>query len=272
MNSVMNPDDPQADSIPDDSALIAQYLLLYSISGEPDDFDDVVDYDYAMANVRAQAASDHSPDLLRIFSEIEAASDRHLAPLGLGAHASGSARENFEFMDLIVTSQITSMATALVLVVIMAAFMLGSVLGGLLTAVPVGIATVATFGALGWTGEPIGVTTALMSAIAIGIGIDYAVHFVARYRECCRRDMAPPEAMRATMRTSGVAIFYNAIVVVAGFLAMATSQFLPPRAMGILVSWNMVVCFIATVTTLAALLAWLNPSFLRKGVKQKARD
>ena len=48
----MRPDDPDADRIPATKDLVAQYLLLYSISGEPDDIDDVVDYDYELANVR----------------------------------------------------------------------------------------------------------------------------------------------------------------------------------------------------------------------------
>jgi predicted RND superfamily exporter protein len=265
MNDVMNPDDPNADRIPDNRELIAQYLLLYSISGEPDDFDDVVDYDYALANVRAQTKSDHSPDALRVLDGVRVASDARLAPVGLEAHASGATREVYEFMDLIVRSQLWSLVTALFLVWMMAALMLRTVVGGLLTSFPVGVAAVATFGGLGWVGEPVGVTTALMSAIAIGIGVDYAVHFVTRYRDCCRQRMNTKDAMRATLTTSGVAIYYNAVVVVAGFLAMATSDFLPPKAMGYLVSWNMVVCFFATVTTLAALLAWLDPSFLRSG-------
>ena len=264
MNAVMNPDDPDAYRVPSSRELVAQYLLLYSISGEPDDFDDVVDYGYAQANVRVQTDSDHSPALRRVMGEVEAASRKHLRPVGLDAHPSGAARETFEFIDLIVTSQIASLATALLLVWVMASLMLRSTVGGLITSVPVGIATVATFGGLGWTGEPVGVTTAIMGAIAIGIGVDYAVHFVARYRDCCRRGLGNAEAMRETLHSSGVAIFYNAVVVIAGFLAMASSEFLPPRAMGLLVSWNMVICFGATVTALAALLARLDPKFLRR--------
>ncbi len=268
MNAVMNPDDDAADRIPDTRELVAQYLLLYSISGEPDDFDDVIDYDYAIANIRGQVGSDHSPDLERILTALAAAEKKHLAPLGLSAHASGSGREIYEFIELIVSSQISSLAVALTLVWLMASTMLRSVIGGLLTSVPVGIATFATFGGLGWVGEPIGVTTAIMSAIAIGIGVDYAVHFVARYRDCRRKGIPTDVAIRTTLNSSGVAIFYNAVVVVAGFLAMATSEFLPPHAMGLLVSWNMVVCFGATITTLAALLAWLDPAFARRGVRE----
>ncbi len=265
MNAVMNPDDPGADSIPGTHELVAQYLLLYSISGEPDDFDDVVDYDYAIANVRTQTASDHSPDLTEVLTAIDLASREHLEPLGLSAHASGAGRENHTFMEVIVKNQIVGLSTALLLVCFMASLMFRSILGGLLTSLPVALATITTFGGLGWIGETVGVTTALMSAIAIGVGVDYAVHFVARYRHFCRQGVDRETAMRTTLNSSGIAILYNAVVVVAGFLAMATSEFLPPRAMGLLVSWNMVVCFFATITTLAALLWWLDPAFLRSG-------
>ena len=268
LNAVMNPNDPEADRIPDSADAVAQYLLLYSISGEPNDFDDVVDYDYALANIRAQVASDHSPALGEILRSIDDLEREHLEPLGLKAHASGAMRQVHEFMHLIVSSQLASLTTAVILVWAMSALMLSSVLGGLLTALPVILATVATFGGLGWIREPVGVTTSIMCAIAIGIGIDYAVHFVVRYRDCRRDGLDTDLAMRKTLQTSGVAIYYNAIVVIAGFMAMATSNYLPPQAMGYLVSWNMVICFVSTLTTLAALLVLLDPKFVSAPEKQ----
>ena len=51
MNRVMNEDREEMEVIPDSRDLVAQYLLLYSFSGDPDDFDEVVDYDYQHANV-----------------------------------------------------------------------------------------------------------------------------------------------------------------------------------------------------------------------------
>lgn len=263
MNAVMTPDDPQGHRVPESRELVAQYLLLYSISGEPDDFHDVVDYDYEIANVRAQVGSDHSPAIGYVLAEVDRLAAVHLAPHGLKAHASGVARAGYEFVQLIIDSQIESIGAALVLVWLMGALMLRSVFGGLLTAVPVVLATFTTFGTLAWIGEPVGVTTAIMAAIAIGIGVDYAVHFVVRYRSAIQSGHDRDVALRKTLADSGVAIFYNAVVVIAGFLAMATSDFFPPRAMGLMVSWNMVVCFIATVTTLAALLYWIDPAFLR---------
>ena len=49
----------------------------------------------------------------------------------------------------------------------------------------------------------------------------------------------------------------------AGFLVLATSEFPPNRALGVLVSVNMLVCFLGTVTLLAALLHRIQPAFVR---------
>ena len=182
MNTVMNPDDPRADRIPDDRDLIAQYLLLYSISGEPDDLDDVVDYDYRFANLRISARSDHSPDLMAAIRFAIDRGEEILGGTGVVLHPSGTARSSETFMSLIVLGQARSLALALVLVLLINTVVFRSLIAGLLMLLPVGVATVLNFGMLGWLGVPLGVTTALMSSIAIGIGVDYAIHFVAAYR------------------------------------------------------------------------------------------
>ena len=101
----------------------------------------------------------------------------------------------------------------------------------------------------------------------MGIGIDYAIHFVFRYRRDRLASMPPEQAMRETLSTSGVAIFYNAVVVMAGFLVLAASSFPPNRILGILVAQNMFVCLLGTVTLLAAALHLIQPAFLRPRVE-----
>jgi predicted RND superfamily exporter protein len=75
--------------------------------------------------------------------------------------------------------------------------------------------------------------------------------------------MTPEAAMRETLSTSGVAIFYNAIVVLTGFLVLAASEFPPNQSLGVLISLNMLVCFLGTVTLLAAALHRIQPAFVR---------
>lgn len=263
MNEVLNPEDPQAYRVPDSADAVAQYLLLYSMSGEPDDFDDVVDYDYRMVNVRAQVNSDHSPVLARVLDDVEAYAAEHLAPLGIRTRLAGAAKTSATFMSLIITGQIRSLALAILLVGILTGLMSRAPAAGLLCIIPVSVASILSFGALGWLDVPLGVATALISSISIGIGIDYAIHFVVKYQRTRQGGATPEETMHATMGTSGVAIFYNAIVVFVGFLVLATSAFPPNRSLGFMVAFNMIVCFIGTVTTLAAALHLMQPAFVR---------
>jgi predicted RND superfamily exporter protein len=256
MNEVMNPEDPDAYRVPETRNLVAQYLLLYTMSGDPDDFDDVVDTPYGKANLRAQLTSDLSSVIGRVLRDIEVYADEHLAPLGIETHASGTARIVHAFSNLIITGQLRSLALGLVVVTLLAALMCRSFVAGLFTVLPVAVATVLNFGLMGWFGVTLDVATALLSSMGIGIGVDYAIRD--------RLASMPPEAaMRETLSTSGVAIFYNAMVVLAGFLVLATSAFPPNRALGVLVSVNMLVCFLGTVTLLASALHSVQPAFVR---------
>jgi hydrophobe/amphiphile efflux-3 (HAE3) family protein len=262
MNAVMNPDDPGADRIPDDRDLIAQYLLLYSISGEPDDLDDVVDYDYRFANLRISARSDHSPDLMAAVRLALDEAGAILEPTGVDVHPSGTARSSETFMSLIILGQARSLLLALILVLVINALVFRSVSAGFLMLMPVGIATVLNFGMLGWIGVPLGVTTALMSSIAIGIGVDYAIHFVAAYRRERSSGVNADVAMTTTLSTAGRGILYNAMVVVAGFMVLLLSGFVPNQALGGLVTLSVFTCLVITVTSLAALLHRTQPRFV----------
>jgi predicted RND superfamily exporter protein len=76
MNRVMNEDRAEMEVIPAERDLVAQYLLLYSFSGDPDDFDEIVDYDYQHANVTFFLRSDSSQDVMRVVKKIEAFAER----------------------------------------------------------------------------------------------------------------------------------------------------------------------------------------------------
>lgn len=115
-------------------------------------------------------------------------------------------------------------------------------------AIPISITAVISFGAMGLLNIPLSTTTALLSSIAIGIGIDYAVHFIDRYQINSRETGDMTLSLQRTMHHSGRAIVFNALVVIAGFSVLLFSVFPPNRALGGLVSLNMFTSFLGTVT------------------------
>jgi hypothetical protein len=111
---------------------------------------------------------------------------------------------------------------------------------------------------------PLSTTTALISSIAIGIGIDYAVHFIERYKIYATQTKDKARTIQLTMHHSGRAIIFNAIVVIAGFMVLIFSVFPPNRVLGALVSLNMFTSFLGTVTVMFVILYVSNIYFNKK--------
>jgi predicted RND superfamily exporter protein len=262
MNKVMHADDEAYNTIPDSKNLVAQYLLLYEMSGDPDNLWKVVDYDYAKLNVTFQLKSDNSKAINSALDVIHTFEDE-LKEQGVTMNYAGSGYKALVFTDLILEGQIKSLIMTLIIVIILLAFMFRNIKLGLIGSVPILITAAISFGFMGWIGIPLNTTTALLSSIAIGIGIDYAVHFIEQYRLNAVANNKLITAQK-TMTHSGRAILFNAIVVIAGFLVLLFSVFPPNRELGFLVSFNMFVAFVGTLTIMLILLNRSNVYFDKK--------
>ncbi|NQT62457.1 MAG: MMPL family transporter [Candidatus Marinimicrobia bacterium] len=253
MNMVMNADDGDFNTIPNNEELNAQYLLLYEMSGDPENLWRVTDYDYRRLNVTFQVKSDNSKVINEVLGRIEDYR-QPLSDMGVELNYAGSGYKALIFTDLILEGQIKSLVLSLVIIVALLGFMFKSVKAGLVGSFPIVITAIIGFGVLGIFNIPLSTTTALLSSIAIGIGIDFAVHYLDRYRLNRQSGLSVELAVSETMNHSGRAIVFNAIVVIAGFMVLLASVFPPNRALGALVSLNMFVSFVGTLTVMVLLI------------------
>ena len=253
MNKVMNSDDEAFNTIPDSQDMIAQYLLLYEMSGDPENLDKVVDYDYEKLNVTFQLKSDNSKAINSALTIIDTYED-DFSEMGISMKYAGSGYKGLIFTDLILEGQIMSLILSIIIVIVLLSFMFKNILAGVIGAVPILITALISFGVMGFLDIPLSTTTALLSSIAIGIGIDYAVHFIEQYRINALKTGDKELTAQKTMAHSGRAILFNAIVVIAGFLVLLFSVFPPNRELGALVSLNMFTSFVGTLTIMLVLL------------------
>ena len=265
MNKVMNEDREDYNTIPDSTEMIAQYLLLYEMSGDPENLTAVVDYDYKTLNLTTQMKSDDTKTIKSAIKVIETYRD-DFKELGVEINFAGSGYKGLVFTDLILKGQISSLILSILIVVILITVMFKNFIIGLIAAVPILITTLVNFGAMGLLNVALGPTTALISSIAVGIGIDYAIHFIDRYREYSIETGDKNETARLTMYNTGRAIMFNAVVVIAGFLVLLFSMFPPNRQLGALVSLNMFSSFVGTLTIMFLLL-YLSNTYFKKGKK-----
>src|SRR6056297_976129 len=264
INKVMNEDQEEYNRIPKTKELTAQYLLLYSMSGDPEDLNRVIDYDYRRANLQVNLKDDDARLITSVIDKIENYQQKtSLSELEIDY--AGSAYTNRVFARLILEGQIKSLVLSIIIVIILLAFLFKSFRAGLLGSLPIIITAIVNFGIMGYLNIPLNTTTALISSIAVGMGIDYSIHLLSKYKNYGKQTMDPKTAAENTMKSSGKAIIFNAFVVITGFLVLHFSSFPPNRELGYLVSLSLFNSFVLTLTLVVALIDRYKPKFIFKG-------
>ncbi len=164
--------------------------------------------------------------------------------------------------DSILRSQKQSLSLAIVFVFICLVILLRSFIGGLIGLVPIVFALLIVFGFMGFFGIPLDVATVLVGSISIGIGIDYSIHFVSRFRKEFKKAETELEALDRTLETAGKAILINVITVVAGFLVLLMAKVIPLRRFGVLVAITMIGSGAGAITLLPAIILVTKAGFV----------
>ncbi|MDD3009992.1 MAG: MMPL family transporter [Bacteroidales bacterium] len=271
MNKVMHSDSEKFYTIPDNKEMIAQYLLLYEMSGDPENLLKVINYDYNRTNITFQLKGDDSKTIKEALSVIMGFEER-LEQQGISINFAGSGYKSLVFTSLILEGQIFSIAISLGMVLLLLTLMFRSLKAGLIGSVPILITAVLSFGVMGILDIPLSTTTALLSSIAIGIGIDYAIHFLQYYRLNLANSRLKVTAIYKTMNQTGKAILFNAIVVISGFLVLTFSVFPPNRKLGALVSMNMFTSLLGTLTVMMILVFSFNVFVKKKLIKKNNQN
>jgi len=167
---------------------------------------------------------------------------------------SGMPYVNAQLDRSLLRSQITSLVIAILLVIALVSLIFKSLREGLYASVPI-IATIAVlYGVMGFTGIPLNVVTVLVASVAMGIGIDYSIHFISNFNLALKNVGDVNQAIQETVMTSGKAILINFISVSAGFLVLAFSDLMPMVYFGILIALSMLGSSMGALTLLPAIL------------------
>lgn len=243
------------DKIPSSKNAISQYLELYAMNVHTENLEQLVDFSYTHSHMIIRINSAGNKAVTRIIKLIKTISkgDESLTAIG------GYAFVRSQLATLVVRGQFYSLTIALLIVFVLLSLIFKSVKAGLITSIPLVISVIVLFGIMGITGVRLDVATALLSSMMIGVGVDYSIHFLWRYREE-RQELRPPkEAVLTTLTTTGRGIMFNALSVIVGFIILILSSFTPIRFFGILVVVSILSCLIGALIVLPALV--LNYKF-----------
>ncbi len=241
--------------------LVAQYLQLYEMSGKPEDLSNLVDYNYQTTRINAFINTESSNVLREIDRKTREYIQTHFPKSKI--ELTGTSELFLAINDLVVSGQFNSILISLLLVIGVTSIAFRSVRTGLLNGIPLLFAMIFNFGYMGWFGIDLNIVTALTSSIAIGVGVDYAVHFIHRYRYRLS-EYNEEESVRKTISEAGVPIVINAVTVGLGFAIMTFSTFNGVKHMGLLITIAMITSCFGAIAILPSIFLTFKPKFLKE--------
>ncbi len=251
-NQAFNGGDSAFDRLPVTREAVAQYLLLLSFSGG-DFLADYVTSDYRLARVTARFDRQESSETGLAATRIREVADATFGP-ELVVSIGGLPLATWGLHRSIQASQLLTLVIALLGVLALVAGVFRSFRLGLAALVPVGFVVLLNFGAMGLFGIGVDVVTAMFGSIAVGIGIDYACHIVARWRE--ERAGGPDGRLARTVAGVGPAVLTNALAVALGFAVLAFSSLVIFQRFGVLITEMTLLAALAALGVIPALFSW----------------
>lgn len=175
--------------------------------------------------------------------------------------------------DSLLNSQLNSMLIAIVLVFFILAVQFRSSIAGLIGLSPILLTIIVTFGLMGILKIPLDVATVLVGSIALGIGIDYSIHFTNRFKNefiiaqnnnSLNEDNGKIQlkVLDRTLETTGRSIVINALTVTLGFLVLIFAQLVPLQRFGILVAAIMIGSSVGSLIFLPSLILVTKAKFI----------
>lgn len=279
--------DPAWEKIPESRQAAGEYLFLYSISGNPADFNRLVNYDYQQAVVWAFLKTDSTDLAEKIIKEVNAYVPSHFDP-DMTVGVAGSSPVTVALNETMVQGKVKNILQVSGITFLVATIVFRSLLGGLLVLIPLLLAVLINFGVMGFSGLTLGIGTATIAAMSVGMGADYAIYFIFRLKEEYQKALSAEtgskasekgrsqpalpaagamqapliaNAISSTMSTAGKSILYVAFAISAGCATLIFPGYYL-HTEGILVPLAMMTSSIGAITLIPALMAWLQPAFI----------
>ena len=252
MHRTVMDDSLEYEVIPEDRAKINNLLTLYSMSGDPDDFSNFVDYDYETGLLTAFMRTIPTSEIVTVVDSIDAflAVDQ---PDDMQIGITGMLIIIKDFVHLITRSSAISISVSIILIGIVAGLWFRGLKWGILAVLPLASAVIINFGLMGLTGVALNHVTALLTAIIIGVGVDFAIHYISQFKRNVAAGIQAEEITARTVNEVGFPILLDAASNMA-FGTLLVSSLLPLKHMGGLMLVAMVATSFGTLTLLAAIM------------------
>lgn len=251
----------EAFRIPDTPAAVAQTLITYQNSHRPQDLFKLVTPDYRKVNIWVQLKSGDNVDMNAVVNAVDDYMTANAPPIALSHKWFGLTYINTVWQQKMVAGMLTAFLGSFVIVLILMTFLFRSLFWGLLSMAPLTVTIAMIYGVIGLIGKDYDMPVAVLSALSLGLAVDYAIHFNARSRQLFETFGNWRDTVRAAFGEPARAIFRNVIVIGAGFLPLLLAPLIPYQTVGVFISAILVLAGATTLLALPAIITIFEKLF-----------
>jgi len=250
--------------IPDSRAAVAQTLLTFQNSHRPDDLWHYVTPDYQEANIWFQLKSGDNQDMLRVEKKVSNYFAQNPPPSQLKHQWFGMTHINVVWQNLVTVGVVKAFSGSFIIIMLTLIVLFRSFLWGFLAMIPLTFTVALIYGAAGFISGNLDTPLAILTAVSIGLAVDYSIHFIARSRQLRTKYNNWKETIPAVFGEPSRAITRNVVVVGIGFLPLLLTPLVPYQMVGILLSSILFLGGIATLVILPAFIGLLEKLAFKK--------
>ncbi len=253
--------------IPDRADTVAQTIFTFQGSHRPQDLWHFVTPDYRSANLWLQLNSGDNMDMEAVLAHV----DRFIAdsppPVELEKNWFGLTYINVVWQEKMVTGMLYAFMGSFVIVLAMMVMLFRSFLWGLLSMIPLTLTVGLIYGVIGLVGKDYDMPVAVLSALSLGLAVDFAIHFLARSRQFFDQTGDWNETVEKMFGEPGRAISRNVIILGAGFLPLLAAPLVPYQTVGIFIAAIIFAAGVITLVLLPASMSYLKRFLFRRTIR-----
>lgn len=245
---------PENYIIPDSSRAVAECLMQFQNSHTPDDLWHFVTQDYHTANLWLQLKSGDNKDMTRVNKIVKNFFRENKPPVPMEYKWAGLTYINVVWQNKMVWGMLQSFLGSFLVVFIMMSILSRSISWGLVCMMPLTITIAMIYGLVGLTGKDYDMPVAVLSALTLGMAVDFAIHFLQRARVNFLKKGDWKQTYPVMFGEPARAISRNVLVIAIGFLPLLAAPLVPYKTVGIFMFAIMALSGSVTLLVLPAIL------------------
>ena len=236
-------------TIPKEKDKVNNLIMMHSMSSDHETLSSVVNYDYKVGLITALSRVMTTEEIFSFVEKLNIYVKKFIKEK-IKIDITGFIIVIRDMAIMIIRSSLLSIFLSLLLVGIISTLFFKNIAWGILSIIPLGTAIILNFGLMGHFDAKLNHITAILSSIIIGVGVDFAIHYISQFRRLSKKKS---NINQKVINEVGYPILLDAGSNM-GFGALIFSAFIPVQYIGGLMIFAMISTSLGTLIILSSLI------------------